>query len=79
LPVSQVGIFGTHKLYQGGAPWGPWSLFHTQEFTPQGFYNPSISARHVSADGRRLLIATSGDFATQAFYGLHVVPVTLTV
>lgn len=67
------------ELYQGGAPWGPWSLFHTQEFTPQGFYNPSISARHVSADGRRLLIATSGDFATQAFYGLHVVPVTLTV
>lgn len=67
------------ELYQAPAPWGPWSRFHTQEFAPEGFYNPTIPAKFVSPDGRNLWILTAGDFATQAYYALHAVPVSLEI
>jgi hypothetical protein len=66
-------------LFQAPAPWGPWELFHSQEFSPQGFYNPSVPAKFVSEDGLSFFIFTAGDFATQAHYALHVVPVSLDV
>jgi hypothetical protein len=67
------------ELYQAPAPWGPWTLFHRQEFAPEGFYNPTIPAKFMSPDGRKMWILTAGDFATQAYYRLHAIPVTLDV
>lgn len=66
-------------FYQAPAPWGPWTLFHSQEFDPQGFYNPCIPAKFVSADGRSMWIFTAGDFQTQAYYYLHMMRMTLKV
>jgi hypothetical protein len=67
------------ELYQAPEPWGPWTLFHEEEFAPQAFYNPSIPAKFVSENGLTFSIFTAGDFATQAHYALHVVPVSLVV
>jgi hypothetical protein len=71
------------ELYSAPAPWGPWTLFHSQDFEPQGFYNPSIPGKFISEDGRRFWIFVAGDFTAyeQAanFYGLNMVPVTLEV
>lgn len=67
------------ELYQAAEPWGPWTLFHEGVFAPQAFYNPSIPAKFVSEDGLSFWIFTAGDFATQAHYALHAVPVSLEV
>lgn len=71
------------EFYQAPAPWGPWSMFHTQDFEPSGFYNPSIPSKFISDDGRRFWIFVAGDFTSykesRNFYGLNVLPVTLEV
>ena len=71
------------ELYQSRAPWGPWSLFHTQPFEPSGWYNPSIPAKFIAPDGRRFWIFVAGDWTTcrsfDSFYGLFMIPVTLDV
>jgi hypothetical protein len=71
------------EFYQAPAPWGPWTLFHTQDFEPQGFYNPSIPSKFISDDGRKFWIFVAGDFTDykepKNFYGLNVLPVTLEV
>lgn len=66
------------QLYSAPTPWGPWSLFHEQDFAPEGFYNPSIPSRFVSSDGQRLWLLTCGDFVTHAHYALHAVELTIT-
>jgi hypothetical protein len=33
------------QLYSAPVPWGPWELFHEQDFAPEAFYNPSIPAK----------------------------------
>jgi hypothetical protein len=70
------------EFYSAPAPWGPWTLFHRQDFEPQGFYNPSIPGKFISEDGKRFWIFVAGDFTDQGpnnFYGLNVLPVTLTI
>lgn len=70
------------EFYSAPAPWGPWTLFHTQDFEPQGFYNPSIPSKFISEDGRQFWIFVAGDFTDQGpnnFYGLNVLPVTLEI
>jgi hypothetical protein len=71
------------EFYQAPAPWGPWTLFHTQDFEPQGFYNPSIPSKFISEDGRKFWIFVAGDFMNynkpKSFYGLNVLPVTLEI
>jgi len=71
------------EFYQAPAPWGPWTLFHSQDFEPQGFYNPSIPSKFISEDGRKFWIFVAGDFSSahkaKDYYGLNVVPVTLEV
>jgi hypothetical protein len=71
------------EFYSAPSPWGPWTLFHTQDFEPQGFYNPSIPSKFISEDGRKFWIFVAGDFTTNKepnnFYGLNVLPVTLEV
>lgn len=69
------------EFYQSPAPWGPWTRFHVQEFEPQSFYNPSIPSKFISDDGRQFWIFVAGDFTdrTAKYYGLNMIPVTLTV
>jgi len=71
------------EFYSAPAPWGPWTLFHTQDFEPQGFYNPGIPSKFISEDGRKFWIFTAGDFTgyqqSNNFYGLNMLPVTLEV
>lgn len=73
----------TWDFFSAPAPWGPWTLFHSQDFEPQGFYNPSIPSKFISEDGRRFWIFVAGDFTAYEqpvnFYGLNMVPVTLEV
>jgi hypothetical protein len=67
------------ELYRSPAPWGPWARFHTQDFEPQSFYNPSIPSKFISEDGRKLWIFAAGDFTdrTAKYYGLNMIPVNL--
>src|SRR5581483_915243 len=68
------------ELYSAPAPWGPWTLFHVQDFEPQGFYNPSIPSKFISEDGCKFWIFAAGDFTNQGpnnLYGLNVLPVSL--
>jgi hypothetical protein len=71
------------EFYSAPALWGPWTLFHTQDFEPQGFYNPSIPSKFISEDGRKFWIFVAGDFTAYQestnFYGLNVLPVTLEI
>lgn len=71
------------EFYQAPAPWGPWTQFHSQDFEPQGFYNPSIPSKFISEDGRKFWIFVAGDFMNynkpKSYYGLNVLPVTLEV
>jgi len=71
------------ELYQAPAPWGPWTLFHQQDFDPQSWYNPCIPSKFISADGRRFYLFLAGDFLGAGkpvrYYGLWMIPVTLEV
>jgi hypothetical protein len=71
------------EFYQAPAPWGPWSLFHAQDFEPQGWYNPCIPGKFISADGRTMWVFVAGDFTTSGtsdgYYGLFMMPMTLDV
>ena len=68
------------EFYQASRPWGPWSLFHRQEFEPQSWYNPCVPSKFISDDGRRFWMFTAGDFTGQGHsYGLNIIPVQLDV
>jgi hypothetical protein len=65
-------------FYSAPAPWGPWTLFHTQDFDPQGFYNPNIPSKFISEDGRKFWIFVAGFYnSPENVYGLNMIPVTL--
>ena len=80
-PSSAVWKHSRFDLYEGPAPWGPWTLFHTQDFEPQGFYNPTIPSKFISQDGRGFWIFAAGDFSTSdhPYYTINMIPVTLEV
>jgi hypothetical protein len=72
------------EFYQAPAPWGPWSLFHTQDFEPESWYNPCIPNKFIGDDGKRFWLFVAGDFLGAArpartYYGLWMIPVTLDV
>jgi hypothetical protein len=68
------------EFYQAPAPWGPWTLFFSQEFEPQSWYNPCIPSKFISEDGKTLWIFTAGDFLGDGrYYGLNLIPMTLDV
>jgi hypothetical protein len=63
------------EFYQAPAPWGPWTLFFSQEFQTQSWYNPCIPSKFISDDGRRFWIFTAGDFTGNGqYYGLNMIP-----
>ena len=80
VPLCRFRLLARRQVL---APWGPWTPFHTQDFEPQGFYNPSIPSKFISEDGRKFWIFVAGDFTASEqpgnFYGLNMLPVTLEV
>jgi hypothetical protein len=69
--------FTRFDFYQARAPWGPWSLFHHQDYDAEGFYNPGIPAKFISEDGRKLWIFTAGNPPDAKYYRLNMIPVEL--
>jgi len=73
----------THfDFYEAPAPWGPWSLFHSHEFSPQGYYCPSIPAKFISEDGLNFWMFAAGDSIARNdpyYYTINMIPVTLEV
>jgi hypothetical protein len=71
------------ELYHASAPWGPWTLFHSRCFEPQGWYNPCIPSKFISSDGRKLWIFVAGDWTTcettKGYYGLWMILAALDV
>jgi hypothetical protein len=71
------------EFWQAPAPWGPWSLFHDQEFHPQSWYNPCLPSKFIAPDGRSFWIFVSGDWtacdAPDTLYRLTAIPVKLEV
>jgi|HubBroStandDraft_6_1064221.scaffolds.fasta_scaffold04808_1 hypothetical protein len=69
--------FTRFDFYQARAPWGPWSLFHHQDYEAEGCYNPGIPAKFISEDGRKLWIFTAGNPPDAKYYRLNMIPVEL--
>lgn len=76
-------LFGVTRLafYQSPRPWGPWTLFHEQDFDPESWYNPCFPAKFISNDGRRLWMFVAGNFndPEKKHYRLHQIEVILDV
>ncbi len=72
--------FSRFELYESAVPWGPWTLFHSQDYRPLGLYNPSIPSKFISADGRNFWMLAAGDFSTKdhPYYTINMIPVSLT-
>jgi hypothetical protein len=74
------------ELYQAPHPWGPFRMFHRQDFR-QSWYNPAIPAKFISQDGRSMWLFLGGDFmdfhannvtaTEQSYYGLWMAPLSL--
>lgn len=62
-------------FYTSPHPWGPWKIIGSHNTKPDGFYTPEIAPKFSSADGSKLWVFASGDFA--GAYHLFVVPLTL--
>jgi hypothetical protein len=75
----------TWIFYESSAPWGPWREIGTERFRTEGYYNPCIVSKFISADGRNLLIFTNGNFftaakqGTECTYRLTKMPCTLII
>jgi hypothetical protein len=69
------------EFYSAQEPWGPWTLFHSQDFSPQGYYTPGIPGKFISDDGLRAWILASGDFYPSSdgnpFYTINMLPLSL--
>jgi hypothetical protein len=69
------------EFYLAQSPWGPWSVFHTQHFEPEGWYNPCIPSKYISTDGTTMWIFVAGDWTTanspNGLYGLWMMPMKL--
>ena len=64
-------------LFESPEPWGPWSLFYQDDnWGTYGDYQPSFPTKWMSADGRRLLMVSSGSFDD---YNLTLQKVTLEI
>lgn len=67
------------EFYEAPAPWGPWTLFYSQDFEPEGWYNACIPSKFIGSDGKNLWVFTAGNFIRQelGLYGLWMIPMTL--
>lgn len=70
------------NTYEAAHPWGPWTLIQSDQWDPQGYYNPNIVPKSMSTDGGlTAVIAVAGDystaFQTNGMYTLTYVPITI--
>jgi len=64
-------------LFEAPEPWGPWSLFYQNDnWGTYGDYQPSFPTKWISADGKNMLMVSSGSFDD---YNLTLQKVTLTI
>ncbi len=62
-------------LFEAPEPWGPWRLFYqNDDWGTYGDYQPSFPTKWMSADGRTMLMASSGSFDD---YNLTLQKITL--
>jgi hypothetical protein len=68
-------------FYEAPAPWGPWTLFYSQNFEPEGWYNPSIPSKFINSNGKEIWVFTAGNFIRPELhlYGLWMIPMTLEI
>jgi hypothetical protein len=71
----------TFQLYAADRPWGPWRLFHEQDFGPfpwrgprdehprHGGYGTTIPSRYISADGRTMWLQSNWFWRADAYSG----------
>ena len=75
----------TFVYLESPTPWGPWTEFGSDRFNPQGYYNPSIVPKFISADGNQFWIATNGNFFTafksgaDCLYRFTLLPATVSL
>lgn len=71
------------EFYESPTPWGPWRLFHSQRFEPEGWYNPCIPNKFVADDGSAFWVFVSGDWTKESDpngpYGLFQMPARLEI
>jgi hypothetical protein len=63
-------------LYAAERPWCSWRLFASEEFS-EGWYNPAIPAKFISADGSRFLMFVVSCSGLPQRYNLNVLEVQL--
>ncbi|HOU14656.1 MAG TPA: hypothetical protein PKZ84_16235 [Anaerolineae bacterium] len=64
-------------LFEASEPWGPWSLFYQDDnWGTYGDYQPNFPTKWMSADGKTLLMVSSGSFDD---YNLTLQKITLEV
>jgi hypothetical protein len=72
---------GCFEFHYALVPLKPWTLFHSQHFEPEGWYNPCIPSRFISSDAGSFWIFVAGNWTTaetaHGLYGLRMIPVTL--
>ena len=50
-------------LFEAPEPWGPWSSFYQDDnWGTYGDYQPSFPTKWISADGKNMLMVSSGSF-----------------
>jgi hypothetical protein len=66
------------EFYSSPKPWGPWTLFHYEDFK-ESWYSPMIPSKLISEDGKSLtLIVSGGNWeGVQPYYRLWMLPMTL--
>jgi hypothetical protein len=74
-PEVAIWNLSRFQLYSSPTPWGPWSLFHVQDWHPQGYYNPAIAPKFTSADGKSFQMICAGDYSTpdHPYYGATLI------
>lgn len=69
---SQITNDSIWNSYLAPHPWGPWgpsTLIGTNEWNPQGYYNPAVIPKSVN--GNSAVLAFTGDFNTPIPLGLY--------
>jgi hypothetical protein len=75
----------TFNYLESSTPWGPWSVIGSDKFNPQGYYNPCIVPKFISADGKQFWIVTNGNFftafksGTECLYRFTLLPATVSI
>ena len=73
------GSYTEWDIYFSSTPWGPWEKTCTKVFKGPGYYNPDVCGKFTRADGKKLILFTSGKAGSTEHYKLVIMPYTLLV